>query len=175
MLLAIANRSAAPIDPESEDWLRGFELLDYDDGGVLAPTERGKIYLSMIESTPLPVAVARWGDPRVFPAVAPLPIVQAAPQSVVTASAPAAAPPAAGETFQLPTGFGPNRWTDLEPGRIPPGFARDAELETILRSKRHLKNFAGSVIWLHRGVPDDVMAYRIIPGDALTVSQPGGA
>lgn len=173
-LLAIAARVPYSTDADIDTWLTANELIGPNDGGIIDLTERGRVWLGMIESTPLPVAVARWGDPRQFAAIDAARFDIAAVAQRATVAAAPAAPPAG----EIPPGFIPNTFTALLPGQVPGGMQRDTELEVVLRNGRKdkkgqfLKLYAGQVMW--GGNPknpiEDVIAYRIIPGDTLMVA-----
>lgn len=178
-LLAIAERAAVPADEAVDAWLATNELVGPNEGGIIDLTERGRVWLGMIMATPLPVPIARWGDPRatvtINPALFPPKPEVARPAGRVagddfTAIDYSPRPPT------IPPGFTANTFGDLEIGKLPPGLQRDTELEVVLanghkdRNGRYLKLFAGQVIFKRQGKVDDVIAYRVIPGETLLVA-----
>lgn len=166
-LLAISERAPLPRDEAAEAWLSENALIALNEAQILDLTEKGTVWLGMLGATPLPIEVPlpRWTDPRSAPLAYHPSTGQTTP--VIEAERKAAADTVA---FELPPGYNPNRFTALPPGQIPLGMQRDADIETIWRNGRKVKNYAGSIIWQHRDKPDDVMAYRVVAGEQLLVS-----
>lgn len=190
ILALLALDMGVPIVPDeyAEQWLRDADLVADDDAGIAAVTPKGRAWLNLLIATPLPVKIERWGDPRAdgAPAAPPAPapaldagvlaaaIVKAAalvgqPVGVVAPPArPQSTGPAPGDVFEVPTGYNPNRFTNVPPGQLPHGMQRDWELEVIWRDGHPRRMIAGTVIWRHTGKKDDVMAYRLVPSDSTT-------
>ncbi len=176
--LAISQRAAFVPDPVVDAWFEASELVGPVDG-VIGLTERGRVWVDRLLSTPLPVSVARWGYPDDLLPVRTLdaktgvwktdrgPIrATYEPVAIATPTVPDVIPP----------GFNPNRWADLSPGAVPPGMQRDTELEVVLRNGKtdkrgqYLKMFAAQVPWQRVDTYDAVIAYRVVPGEQLVVS-----
>lgn len=185
-LLAIA--AGAPLAPneEAETWLQEQTLIGYSiDGSVLEVTGRGRAFIGMINSTPLPVRVERWDDPRAVDAPPPPPAAPgfdlaglatmfaalakgAAPQAQAAAPAPRT-PGAVSATVDLPHGWTPNNFTDLPPGQIPPTLQRDTEIYLMRRDGRKIILHAGAVIFKHTNSRDDVMGWTVNASDSMIV------
>lgn len=181
--LAISQRVAFLPDPDADAWFTANELVGPDAGGVLALTERGQVWVNMLVETPLPVAVARWGDPRKAPgeSAAALQIVDTFRRNMPSiGDMETIGERRANKSFSdiVPPGFTPNSHTDTLPGQVPPGMQRDTELEVVFRNGRvdkrgqHVKMFAAQVPWQRVGpdIPDAVIAYRIVQGEQLMVA-----
>lgn len=169
-VMCIAARVPPPNDEAVDRWLVQNELVGLNAGGVVDLTERGRAWIDMISATPMPVAVAKWGDPRVnhqWVEVAPqAPASGAARPGAAPVPRTVAAPPAG-----IPPGFILNAWTELPAGQMPPipGLARDTELEVIFEHGKtdsrggYPKRFAGQVIYKAMGKGDDVVAFKMLP------------
>lgn len=192
-LLAIAASAPIVPDEDAETWLKEQALLEYSpDGSTLELSGRGRAFVSMLASTPLPVRVERWDDPRgevAMPAPAPqqseadklitaltslLTTNRPMPASIAAPVArPAAAPaPASTVVTTIPPGYQavPAEWTTTPIGQWPAGLPSDGEVVTIWRDGRVTKPKAvQAVIWLHRDKPDDVVAYRMLDTDTMRV------
>lgn len=171
-LLAISERAPLPRDEAAEAWLSENALIALNEAQILDLTEKGTVWLGMLGATPLPIEVPlpRWTDPRSAPVIHQDAVVRVGMEPGGLRAADWNEPAKPAPSFELPPGYNPNRFTTLPPGQIPLGMQRDADIETIWRNGRKVKNYAGSIIWQHRDKPDDVMAYRVIAGEQLLVS-----
>lgn len=170
-LYAMAIRLGLPIspDPEVESFMAGEELIS-DAGGFVALTDRGNVWVDMLLETPIPVQTARWGDPRRFPVLGErIEVMRGERLAVPSGNGGFVAVPTANysEQFEVPAGFNPNRYVELKPPAVPPGLKPDNDLEVVWRNGQRRKVAAQAVIWSHRNKPDDVMAFRVIPGDTI--------
>jgi hypothetical protein len=189
-LLAIVN--AAPIvpDEDAELWLREQFLIEDSPGGVTALTSRGAAFVRILYSTPLPVKVERWDDPREQPAPPPpaatpfdakafADVIAAAlagavrPASLAAAPVARPAPPGARDpeiVTSIPPGYilVPEHFKTIPPGQWPAELAPDADVKVIYRDGRvSVPRAAQSIIWLHKDHPDDVMAYMQMGNDTM--------
>jgi hypothetical protein len=183
-LLAIA--ASAPIVPDdvAETWLREQFLIDDTPAGVTELTSRGAAFLRMVNSTPLPVKVERWDDPRGADAPPPAPpksdaekLIAGLAELLAARPAPAAAAPASRlapaqplATVTIPPDFRPVDpfWADLPLGQWPSSLRPDSDVITLWRDGRVNKPKAvQSVIWSRRDKPDDVIAYKLLDNDTI--------
>lgn len=195
-LLAIA--SAAPIVPDeaAELWLREQSLIEDTPHGVTALTSRGAAFVRIINSTPLPVKVERWDDPREQAQPAPpappavfdplalgIAIATAlrstgAPTPAAVLSQPATPRPApqgarpVTVVTSIPPGYRevPEAWTRIPAGQWPGELRPDADVVVIYRDGRvSAPRAAQSIIWQHREAHanDDPIAFRETGNDTM--------
>lgn len=171
-LLAIHTRAPMLPSPEGADWLREQGMVDTDAVGMTVLTDKGRVWLDMLASTPLPVPTSAWADPRQpakFPG-APYPPAPSITQVTVPAPILRGNAGSAATLPPQPPGFVPNEHTALKPGEVPANLPRDTEVECIWRNGKRVKNFAGAVIWGHRNSPSDVIYIRVIQPEPLLVA-----